>query len=207
MNPSRSLKCNDFPCKDMVHDSYIVPGIQLDPDRVKMIMIAECTPPSAADYYYAKGEPLFAKTTLQAFQEAGEPVQTIQEIMQLGVYLTTAVKCGKKQYLLSKESIQNCSLLLERELALFPNAKVLLLMGDVAIHAINCIAKRNGQPRPIPPGSTYKIRAGKYHLNGIRLFPSYLQAGPSYFIEKTKRRMISEDIASGFKLLRSTRKG
>ncbi len=207
MNPSRLLKCEDFPCKDLVHDSYIVPGIQIDPFRVRMIMIAECAPPSAADYYYAKGEPLFARTTIQAFQEAGEPVQSIQDILQLGVYLTTAVKCGKKQYLFSKESVKSCSLLLEHELTLFPNAKVLLLMGDVAIYAMNCIARRNGQPRPIPQGSTYKIRAGKYYLNRIRLFPSYLQAGPSYFIEKTKRRMISEDIASGLKLLQSTEKG
>jgi hypothetical protein len=30
----------------------------------------------------------------------------------------------------------------------------------------------------------------------IRVFPSYLQAGPSYFIEASKRQMIAEDIAA-----------
>ncbi len=93
-------------------------------------------------------------------------------------------------------------MLLEQELALFQNKKVILLMGDTAIYAINCIAKRNGQSRPIPAGSTYKIRGGIYEYNGVRLFPSYLQAGPSFYIEKSKRRMIAEDIAAELKLIK-----
>jgi hypothetical protein len=32
------------------------------------------------------------------------------------------------------------------------------------------------------------------------VLPSYLQAGPSFFIEKSKRRMIAEDIAAGLRL-------
>jgi hypothetical protein len=32
------------------------------------------------------------------------------------------------------------------------------------------------------------------------VFPSYLQAGPSFYIEKTKRRMIAEDIAAALTL-------
>ncbi len=33
-------------------------------------------------------------------------------------------------------------------------------------------------------------------LSGGRVFPSYLQAGPSFFIEKSKRKMIAEDITA-----------
>lgn len=73
-------------------------------------------------------------------------------------------------------------------------------MGDVAIKAVNCIAKRTGEKRVIPTGSTYRIRGEKYTFKGIRVFPSYLQAGPSFFIEKSKRRMIAEDIAAALRL-------
>ena len=69
-------------------------------------------------------------------------------------------------------------------------------MGDVAIKAMNYIAKRQGEPRVIPAGSTYKIRGQDFYYKGIPTFPSYLQAGPSFFIEKSKRRMIAEDIAA-----------
>jgi hypothetical protein len=69
-------------------------------------------------------------------------------------------------------------------------------MGDVAIKAFNAIAKRQGEPRVIPAGSTYKIRGGEFTYHGRRVFPSYLQAGPSFGIEKSKQRMIAQDIAN-----------
>ena len=74
-------------------------------------------------------------------------------------------------------------------------------MGDVAIRAVNHIAKRAGEGRVIPAGSTYKIRCREYAFQGKRAFPSYLQAGPSFFIEKSKRRMIAEDIAAALSLV------
>jgi hypothetical protein len=33
------------------------------------------------------------------------------------------------------------------------------------------------------------------------VYPSYLQAGPSFFIEKSKRKMIAEDIRNALGLL------
>jgi uracil-DNA glycosylase len=77
-----------------------------------------------------------------------------------------------------------------------------MLMGDVAIKAINYIAKRVGEERVIPAGSTYKIRGQEYFFQRKRVFPSYLQAGPSFFIEKSKRRMIAEDIAAALSLVK-----
>jgi uracil-DNA glycosylase len=84
----------------------------------------------------------------------------------------------------------------------FPNVQALLLMGDVAIKAVNHIAQQAGEVRMIPAGSTYKIRGQKYFWKGRRVFPSYLQAGPSFFIEKSKRKMIAEDIASALRLVK-----
>ena len=82
-------------------------------------------------------------------------------------------------------TVKECSHLLETELAIFPNVRALLLMGDAAIKAVNEIARRNDGSRVIPAGSTYKIRSNTHMWRGMRVFPSYLQAGASFFIEKS----------------------
>jgi uracil-DNA glycosylase len=193
--------CKDFPCADVKHGCYVVPNADVDPEKVSIILISEAAPASPADYYHAAGSPLFAQTTVQAFQDAGAKVASIQDILNLGVHLTTAVKCGKTGYGIATSTITTCSFILEQELVLFPNVKALLLMGDVAIKAVNEIARRAGQPRVIPAGSTYKIRGGDFTFQGKRALPSYLQAGPSFFIEKSKRKMIAEDIATALRLI------
>jgi len=194
MKPSSTVKCVTFPCLDTRRASYLIPDIDIDLAKVSILLISEAAPENPADYYYAGENALFTQTTLLAFQDAGAKVQSIQDILDLGVYLTTAIKCGKTGYGIKTETIQNCSHLLEKEIALFPNVKVYLLMGDVAIKAVNMIAKRNGEPRVIPAGSTYKIRVGEFTFRGARALPSYVQAGPAFFVEKVKRRMIGEDI-------------
>ena len=202
MRTSECVGCTRFPCTDVKHDCYIVPDVAVNPDDVSIVMISEAAPADRRDYYYAPGESLFQQTTVQAFHDAGANVSSIQNILGLGVYLTTAVKCGKVGYGIASGTVQECSLLLEQELALFPKVKVFMLMGDVAIKALNAIARRAGEPRVIPAGSTYKIRGPAYTFRGIRAFPSYLQAGPSFFIEKSKRRMIAEDISAALALVR-----
>ena len=195
MRTSECVGCERFPCRDVRHESYVVPSVDLEPGYVSIIMISEAVPANPSDYYYARGNPLFERTTVQAFKDAGSNVSSMQDLTRLGVYLTTAVKCGKTGYGIEANTVNECSLILEKELTLFPKAKVIMLMGDVAIKAINSIAKRNNEPRVIPAGPTYRIRGGEYFFRSRRVFPSYLQAGPSYFIEKSKRRMITEDIA------------
>ncbi len=199
MQPSRQIKCEGFPCTDVRHDCCVVPGIRLDPEGVFLSMISEAAPGSPGDYYYSSGNPLFEQTTVQAFKDAGVEVASIRELVDRGVYFTTAVKCGKTGYGIVSDTVRSCSLLLERELDLFPNVKVLMLMGDVAIKSLNCIAQRAGEKRVIPAGSTYKLRKQEYSWRGKRVFPSYLQAGPSFFVEQSKRRMIAEDIAAAMK--------
>lgn len=196
-----TVSCKDFPCQDVRHTGYLVPDIDLQPEKVRLVLISEATPENPDDYYYAYGEPSFQTTTLQAFQEAGATVNSFQDILDLGVYLTTAVKCAKTGYGIQSASIKECSLLLEKELNLFPNVQAYLLMGDVAIKALNYIAKRAGEPRVIPAGSTYKLRGQAYHFRERRVFPCYLQVGPSFGIEKSKRRMIAEDIRAALALL------
>ncbi len=202
MRVSECVKCAGFPCAEVDHHCYVIPDVDIDPEYVKIIMISETAPSNSNEYYYAKGNPLFQQTTVQAFRDAGANVSTIKDILGIGVYFTTAVKCGKTGYKVKASTIRECSLILENEMTLFPNAKVFMLMGDVAIDAINQIAKRKGEPRVIPAGSTYKIRNQEYYFRGKRVFPSYLQAGSSFFIEKSKRRMISEDIIKALTLVK-----
>ncbi len=201
MQISQCVGCEKFPCTDVKHECYVMPDIDVEPDDISMVMISEAAPQKLSDYYYAGADSLFHQTTVQAFNDAGANVSSLQDIVDLGVYLTTAVKCGKTGYGIMTSTIKECSLILEQELVLFPNVKVFMLMGDVAIKALNYIAKRAGEPRVIPAGSTYKIRGEKYSFQARRAFPSYLQAGPSFFIEKSKRRMIAEDIAAALRLV------
>ncbi len=200
MEISRCLRCEAFPCADVRHERYAVPPLTAQPERVAIVLVSEAAAAEPGDDYYAAGDPLFAQTTVQAFRDAGAAVSSLADVLALGVYLTTAVKCAKTGYGIATATVEHCSRILEQELALFPQARALLLMGDVAIKAVNAIARRAGEPRPIPAGATYKIRGQAYHWRGMRAFPSYLQAGPSFFIEKSKRRMIAEDIAAALRL-------
>jgi uracil-DNA glycosylase len=202
MQVNKLISCQEFPCADVRHECYIVPDIEIEPENVSVVMISEAAPASPDDHYYAGGNSLFQQTTVQAFNDAGADVSSINDILDMGVYLTTAVKCGKTGYGIQTGTIKECSLILEKEIALFPNIKVFMLMGDVAIKAVNDIARRAGEKRVIPAGSTYKIRGQEYFFRGRRAFPSYLQAGPSFFIEKSKRRMIAEDIAAALSLVK-----
>lgn len=202
MRASECVACKGFPCLDVKHENYIVPDVEVKPDRVRIVMISEAAPGNLEDYFYADGDPLFVQTTVQAFQDAGADVASMKDLLDRGIYLTTAVKCGKTEYGIKAATIKECSLILQEEIGLFPNVQVFLLMGDVAIKAINYIANRSGEGRVIPAGSTYKIRGQQFHYRGARVFPSYLQAGPSFFIEKTKRKMIAEDISEALRLFK-----
>lgn len=201
MKINQCVGCEDFPCGDVNIACYCVPDVDADVEAVRVVLISEAAPENSTDHYYAKRKPLFAGTTEQAFRDAGADVAAVGDLVAMGVYLTTAVKCGKIGYTIKAGTIRECSKILAEELALFPNVRAYLLMGDAAIKALNYVAKAAGQPRVIPAGSTYKIRGRPYTFRGARAFPSYLQAGPAFFIEKSKRRMIAEDIAAALKLL------
>ncbi len=201
MRISDQIKCINFPCTDIRKECYLVPDIDIDPNRIQMIMISEVPPQDSSEYFYAPDNPFYLQTTLQAFNDAGLSLTSIEDILNLGIYITTAVKCGKTDYSISSKTIDHCSKILEKELNLFPNVKVYMLNGDVAIKAMNNISKRQLKVRVIPSGSTYKIRKNEYVYKGIRVFPSYILTGKNFLIEKSKRKMIAEDIEEAFKII------
>lgn len=195
-----SLKCS-LPCTDVKKD-FIVPGNSIDPDQISFIMISEAPPIDPDNYFYKKQNGTFFQTTQMAFMDAGISISSYNDLTNSGIYLTTAIKCSKQKYLVSAGTIKECSYILESELEQFSEIKVIMCMGDFAIKAVNYITKRKYGRTVIPSGSTYKIRGGTYILNGIRYFPSYTQTGESFDIEKSKRKMIAEDIKTALTIIR-----
>jgi len=193
-------KCG-YACYD-THKNPISPAVEPEYNKISIVMISECPPKSRKDYFYAGEQGSFFKTTQTAFNDAGIKIRTYGDVSELGVYLTTAIKCGKKGYTVSKKTIEACSAILYEELRRFLNLKVIMCMGDVAIKAVNDVYRKQCRVKPITSGSTYKIRKTEHVFNGIKFFPSYTQTGDSFNIEKSKRRMIAEDIRNAFEYLK-----
>jgi uracil-DNA glycosylase len=200
MKIGERIGCPAFPCTDIDKKAYVLPPADIDPDKIRVLMITEAPPNDIKDYFYAPGSPFYLQTVLQAFRDAGAAVSSMADILDLGVYITTAIKCGKTSYAVSPDTMQNCAALLEGEMAVFPNVRVFMLMGDVAIKMANGIWKKRAGGRVIPAGSTYKVRGQPYHFDGKRVLPSYTPAGQNFLIEKSKRRMVAEDIREALRL-------
>jgi uracil-DNA glycosylase len=164
-------------------------------------MISESMPHNIKDYFDSQNNPQFIINTDYFFNKLGYSFTSYKDYLKNGIYLTTALKCIKKGYLVKAETIKNCSFILEKELDRFKNLKVIMLMGDFAIKSINYIWKRKYNKKIIPNGSTYKIRKNTYEFEGIRFFPSYTQTGDSFGIEKSKLKMIEEDIKKALKII------
>jgi hypothetical protein len=201
VNPSNKLYCKNFLCKDIENSAYQIPNLDIDPDKIKIVMISEVPPLDPKDYFYSIDTPFYIETTKEAFRDAGYTITSIQDILNLGVYITTAVKCAKIGTSISTDTVKECSFILEEELKLFPNAKAYLLLGDVAIKSFNLISKRNTNKLAIPNGSTYKLRNQSFFYGDIRVFPSYIITGKNFLIEKSKRKMIAEDIKNAFEII------
>lgn len=181
LGPTQSLQLND---------------IDIDPDRVRAIMINEVVPADPAQDFYGSSDADYLSTTIPLFQKAGLPVQSIDDILRMGVYITNAVKTPKTAYAIEKSSMEESLPWLESELALFPNVKVIMLMGDVAKKMFNQIARKTAKKNVIPSGATYKLRATPFYYGDIRVMPSYIMTGGNILIEKSKVAMAAQDIAT-----------
>ena len=187
--------------KHALENHMVVPNhlrlndVEVDPARIRAIMINEVVPDDPAQDFYGSSGEQYLSTTIPLFQKAGLPVESIGDILSMGVYITNAVKTPKTGYTIERESIEESLPFLERELALFPNVKVIMLMGDVAKKMFNQIARKTVKRNPIPSGATYKLRATPFYFGDIRVMPSYIMTGGNLLIEKAKVTMAAEDIA------------
>lgn len=176
-------------------------NIDLDPQKIQAVMINEVVPSDSRQDFYGQADADYLKTTIPLFQKAGANISTIDNILQMGIYITNAVKTPKSQYTIEKNVIEDHLPYLERELALFPNLKVIMLMGDVAKKAFNMIAKKATKKHVIPSTATYKLRSSEFYYGSIRVIPSYIMTGGNLLIEKSKLQMTTEDIETMLTIL------
>lgn len=176
-------------------------NVEVTPETIYAIMINEIVPSHSEEDFYGKQDAAYMSTTIQLFRKAGIKVDSVQDILDKGIYITNAVKTPKTGYAVSKESIEESLPYLERELALFPNVKVIMLMGDVAKKAFNLISKKATKKNAVPSISTYKLRNTEISYNSIRILPSYIMTGQNILIEKSKFEMASEDISIMYRLI------
>ena len=175
--------------------------IDVDPLSIKAIMINEVVPADPYQDFYGQYDADYLKTTIPLFQKAGYNVSSIKDILDLGVYITNAVKIPKTEYTIPREVIEANLLFLEKEIALFPNVRVIMLMGDVSKKAFNMITKKITKKNVIPAMSTYKLRDSEFYFNYVRIIPSYIMTGANILIEKSKFQMASEDIQTMMKII------
>ncbi|MDE5716652.1 MAG: uracil-DNA glycosylase [Lachnospiraceae bacterium] len=193
--------------KELEMNLGIVEGIclndvEIDPLTIGAVMINEVVPADPLQDFYGAPDADYLKTTIPLFQKAGAEVTSIQDILQMGVYITNAVKTPKTEYAVDKSSLENSLPYLETELSLFPNVKVIMLMGDVAKKAFNMIAKKATGKNVIPAVSTYKLRSSEIYYKDIRVMPSYIMTGGNILIEKSKVTMAAEDIATMLQIIK-----
>lgn len=170
-------------------------NVDVDPVSIRAIMINEVVPADPAQDFYGESGEEYLSTALPLFRQAGLDVQSISDVLRMGVYITNAVKTPKTAYAVEQTSIDKSLPWLEAELALFPNVQVILLCGDVAKKIVNRIVKKATKKNVIPSGATYKLRSGTYFWGSVRVIPSYIITGGNLLIEKSKVRMIAEDIS------------
>ena len=185
-----------------IANGIYINNIDIDPLTIKAIMINEVVPSDPSQDFYGTSDADYLKTTIPLLQGAGTEVTSIQDILQMGIYITNAVKTPKTEYAIDKSSIENSLPYLEAELSLFPNIKVIMLMGDVAKKAFNMIAKKSTKKNVIPAVSTYKLRNSEIYYKDIRIMPSYIMTGGNILIEKSKVAMATEDIATMLKIIK-----
>jgi len=177
--------------------------IEVEPLKIKAIMINEVVPCDSQQDFYGIADADYLKTTIALFKKAGLAVSGIGEILQRGIYITNAVKNLKSEYTIDKSSIEKSLPYLEKEISLFPNVKVIMLMGDVAKKSFNMMTKKATKKNVIPAIATYKLRYSRIYYGNIRVIPSYIMTGGNILIEKSKFEIAGEDIATMLEIIKS----
>ena len=183
---------------EIASDTLQLPDCKILPASIKVIMINEVVPKNPDDWFYSENsDPENMRNALGLFKGAGIPVKNMNDIIDMDIYITAALKSPKEGYTADPDTFKAQLPLLEAELALFPNLKLIMLMGDVAIKMFNMITKAKTKKNTCPTGSAGRRRhwAGEeFFWNGVRVFPSYIMTGKNLLIEPFKRDTIMEDI-------------
>ena len=88
MRVSDSVGCVDFPCTDVRHAAYWMPGVEVDAASVRAVMIAEAAAAEPGDNLYAAGDALFERTAKLPKVDFREPKKLI------GTNTTSSIQAG-----------------------------------------------------------------------------------------------------------------
>ena len=86
-------------------DNIYLNNVDIDPLTIKAIMINEVVPFDPLQDFYGTSDADYLKTTIPLLQGAGTKVTSIQDILQMGIYITNAVKTPKTEYAIDKRGI------------------------------------------------------------------------------------------------------
>lgn len=176
--------------------------VELDPPDIRVLMISEAPPANPMDGFYSHNpDAADARSALLLLRDGGIQADSMEALLARGIYVTTAVKAPKEGLFVDDAVLSAHQPLLEAELDLFPNLRVVMLMGDVAKKSFNRIARARTGKGAIPSGATYKLRNQAFECMGLRVFPSYILSGANLKIEKSKCDMIVDDIRKMKQLL------
>ena len=184
-----------------IHPDIQLNNIELDPLSIHALLINEVVPTDPMQDFYGYADADYLTTTFALFEAAGFPITDVQQLLERGIYITNAVKTPKVSTSISNDELNRSLPYLEKEIALFPNVRVIMLMGDVSKKAFNMITKKITKKNVIPAMSTYKLRDSEFYFNDVRIIPSYIMTGANILIEKSKFQMASEDIQTMMKII------
>ena len=103
--------------------------VNIEPETIRAIMINEVVPSCPEEDFYGKQDSAYMSTTIPLFRKAGIEVNSIQDILDHGIYITNAVKTPKSEYAVSKESIEDSLPYLEKSLLCFQTSRLSCLWG------------------------------------------------------------------------------
>ena len=103
--------------------------VNIEPETIRAIMINEVVPSCPEEDFYGKQDSAYMSTTIPLFRKAGIEVNSIQDILDHGIYITNAVKTPKSEYAVSKESIEDSLPYLEKSLLCFQTPRLSCLWG------------------------------------------------------------------------------
>ena len=127
MNIKKSLQSIDAS-----GSNFYFNDVDVIPENIKAVLINEVVPNDPENDFYGKQDGEYLSAVIRLFQNAGITVNTAEELLDLGIYITNAVKKPKSHTSVERSMIEESLPFLEKELALFPNVQVVVLMGDVA---------------------------------------------------------------------------
>ncbi len=163
-------------------------------EAVRLLLLTDGYPPDFAQHYvHSDPRAMPWQNTRQVFATAGIEVGSFEDLVARGILLATCLDEVAPAKTTAGD-VTRAAARLEPLLAALLNLRAIGLMGDLAIAAFTRVHKARTGTRLIPAASTYKIRGEDFFWGDIQVLPSYLHTGKSFLIERSKQRMVADDL-------------